>query len=109
MKDSVLVTGGAGFIGQNLVHRLVDRYPDMAIVVVDSLTYSANPASLAPLIDGGRVTFVKADITDGDYMEALLAENRVTHIAHLAAESHVDRSRIRTPFSGVTCRELMSS
>lgn len=88
----VLVTGGAGFIGQNLVHRLAHSRPEAPILVVDALTYAANPASLKPLIDTGRVTFAHADITNGALMSELLFEHSIDYIVHLAAESHVDRS-----------------
>lgn len=92
LDGTLMITGGAGFIGQNLVHRLVRSMPETPILVVDAMTYAANPASLAPLVDSGRIRFVEANIIDGEKMRALIAGERVTHIAHLAAESHVDRS-----------------
>jgi dTDP-glucose 4,6-dehydratase len=91
-SGTLMITGGAGFIGQNLVHRLAAAQPDLPILVVDALTYAANPSSLGPLLESGRIAFVEADIVDADRMRALVAEHDVTRIAHLAAESHVDRS-----------------
>lgn len=92
MNNAILITGGAGFIGQNLVHRLARRHRDLPIVVVDALTYAANPTSLEPLIESGRISFVHADIADTERMLTVLSDHRVNRIAHLAAESHVDRS-----------------
>jgi dTDP-glucose 4,6-dehydratase len=90
--QSVLITGGAGFIGQNLVHawrtaRAADR-----IVVVDAMTYAANVRSLEPLIADQSILFVKGDIGDAALMRRLFEEHQFMRVAHLAAESHVDRS-----------------
>jgi dTDP-glucose 4,6-dehydratase len=87
-----MVTGGAGFIGQNLVHRLVRSQPQSPIVVVDAMTYAANPASLAALVDARRILFIEADVADGAAMTSIIAEHQIGAIVHLAAESHVDRS-----------------
>jgi len=89
---SVLITGGAGFIGQNLVHRWSSSRPEDRVVVVDALTYAANTRSLEPLIADRRVLFVKGDIGDATLMRRLFDEHRFTRVLHLAAESHVDRS-----------------
>lgn len=94
-----LVTGGAGFIGSNLVHVLLSR-PDTRVVVIDSLTYAGNPDNLAGLSPstgarpelGGRFRFVEADICDGARMKSLYAEENPDVVFNLAAESHVDRS-----------------
>ena len=89
----ILVTGGAGFIGSNFVHRRLASTDD-SIVVVDKLTYAGNPANLADLADdpalGRRYRFVEADIADEPHMLALAAE--CDAIVNFAAESHVDRS-----------------
>jgi len=89
---SVLITGGAGFIGQNLVHQWSSSRPEDRVVVVDALTYAANIRSLEPLIADGRLHFVKSDIRDAALMRRLFDEHGFTRVLHLAAESHVDRS-----------------
>lgn len=89
---SVLITGGAGFIGQNLVHAWRAARPDDRLVVVDAMTYAANIRSLEPLIASRGIQFVKADICDAAMMQRLFEEHGFTRVAHLAAESHVDRS-----------------
>ncbi|WP_255347517.1 dTDP-glucose 4,6-dehydratase, partial [Synechococcus sp. GFB01] len=88
----LLITGGAGFIAGNLVHHWAAARPHDRIVVLDALTYAGNRATIAPLIDAGRISFVHGDIGDRPLVDALLAEHAITHVAHLAAESHVDRS-----------------
>ena len=90
-RASVLVTGGAGFIGQNLVHHLVAQ-TQMRIVVLDAMTYAANLTSLEPLIANGRIVFERGDITDLVQLQGLFARHGFGMVAHLAAESHVDRS-----------------
>jgi len=88
---NILVTGGAGFIGSNLVRQLILETEHM-VVNVDKLTYAGNLASLNGLQDHPRHRFVQQDIADTGCMRALLAEHQVDAVMHLAAESHVDRS-----------------
>jgi dTDP-glucose 4,6-dehydratase len=86
-----LVTGGAGFIGSNLVHHALAR-TDARIVVLDKLTYAGNLLSLADASRDPRFTFVRGDIADRPTVDRVLREHRPTAILNLAAESHVDRS-----------------
>jgi dTDP-glucose 4,6-dehydratase len=90
--QSVLITGGAGFIGQNLVHAWRAARPDDRLVVIDAMTYAANVRSLEPLISARSIRFVNGDIRDAALLQRLFEEHRFTRVAHLAAESHVDRS-----------------
>lgn len=90
--QNVLITGGAGFIGQNLVHQWSKVRPQDHMVVVDAMTYAANIRSLEPLIADRRIRFVKGDICDAALMQRLFDEHHFTRVLHLAAESHVDRS-----------------
>src|SRR6185295_10586214 len=89
---SVLITGGAGFIGQNLVHAWRAARPADQLVVLDALTYAANLRSLEPLIADRQIKFVTGSINDAELLRRLFEEHRFTRVAHLAAESHVDRS-----------------
>jgi dTDP-glucose 4,6-dehydratase len=88
----VLITGGAGFIAGNLTHHWVAAHPKDRVVVLDALTYAGNLATIQPLIDAGRIQFAQGDISDRPLVDQLLAEHGISHVAHLAAESHVDRS-----------------
>jgi dTDP-glucose 4,6-dehydratase len=87
-----LVTGGAGFIGSNLVHLLLEQRPGATVVVYDALTYAGNLDNLESVIDGARCHFVKGDIGDRELVAATLAKHRPSVVFNLAAESHVDRS-----------------
>ena len=90
--QSVLITGGAGFIGQNLVHAWRAARPADRLTVVDAMTYAANVRSLEPLIADRSIQFVKGDIGDAALMQRLFDERKFSRVAHLAAELHVDRS-----------------
>ena len=89
--ESVLVTGGAGFIGSNFVRHLLAR-TEARVVVLDRLTYAGNLATLADVRSSPRLTFVQGDIGDRTAVEALLREHRPDAVVNLAAETHVDRS-----------------
>ncbi|QAU45936.1 dTDP-glucose 4,6-dehydratase [Bradyrhizobium guangzhouense] len=88
----VLITGGAGFIGQNLVHAWRTARPEDGLVVLDAMTYAANIRSLEPLIASGSILFIKGDIRDAGMVRSLFDEHKFDRVLHLAAESHVDRS-----------------
>jgi len=89
---TLLVTGGAGFIGANFVHYWLDHYPADRLLVLDALTYAGNRASLAAAEGNPNFRFVHGNILDGDLVCALLREEGIKTIVHFAAESHVDRS-----------------
>ena len=90
--NNVLVTGGAGFIGANFVYYWTRRHPAHRVLVLDALTYAGNRSSIAPLIDSGRITFVRGDICDATLVSGLFEQYDIDTVVHFAAESHVDRS-----------------
>jgi dTDP-glucose 4,6-dehydratase len=93
MSDKkILITGGAGFIGANLVHHLLAHEPDAMLTIVDVLTYAGNLKYIESALANPRVKFVQADIADMAAMRQVFADAQPTQIYHLAAESHVDRS-----------------
>jgi len=90
--NTLLVTGGAGFIGSNFVLYWLETYPQDKVIVLDALTYAGNRANLASAEEDSRFTFVQGDICDTALVETLLKEHKVNTLVHFAAESHVDRS-----------------
>ncbi len=95
MKNNIIVTGGAGFIGSNFILETLDssnsNIPDL-VINLDCLTYAGNPENLASLKDNARYTFTKGSITDQTLVTSLFIEYQPRAIIHFAAESHVDRS-----------------
>lgn len=89
---NIIVTGGAGFIGGNFVHLMVNKYPEDHIICMDSLTYAGNMETLVPVMDKPNFTFAKVDIADRDAVYALFEEQKPDIVINFAAESHVDRS-----------------
>ncbi len=96
-KRTIVITGGAGFIGSHVVRLFVNKYPDYKIINLDKLTYAGNLANLTDIEDKPNYLFVKGDICDETLVNNLFTEQNVDGVIHLAAESHVDRS-IKDPF-----------
>ena len=92
MKKTILITGGAGFIGSHVVRLFVNKYPDYKIINLDKLTYAGNLENLTDVASSSNYEFVKGDITDSSFINDLFEKYKFEGIVHLAAESHVDRS-----------------
>lgn len=92
MFDSILITGGAGFIGSCLVRQFIAEEPLTQVINLDKLTYAGNLDSLAGVVDDPRHTFIHGDIADRELVANVIARTQPAAIIHLAAESHVDRS-----------------
>ena len=97
-RKSILITGGAGFIGSHVVRLFVNKYPNYRIINVDKLTYAGNLENLKDIEREKNYTFIKADICDYEKMYEIFQQYGITDVIHLAAESHVDRS-IKDPFT----------
>ncbi len=89
---TVLITGGAGFIGSHVVRRMVTRYPDTRVINLDKLTYAGNLENLRDVEKAENYRFVKGDVLDDGFLRGLFQEEIIDGVIHLAAESHVDRS-----------------
>ena len=98
MNRTIIITGGAGFIGSHVVRLFVNKYPEYRIINLDKLTYAGNLENLRDMEDKPNYRFVKMDICDFEGVLGLMREEHVDGIIHLAAESHVDRS-IKDPFT----------
>ena len=89
---TILVTGGAGFIGSNFIFHMMEKYPDDRIVCLDKLTYAGNLSTLASVMDRANFRFVRGDICDRETVNRLFEEEHPEIVVNFAAESHVDRS-----------------
>lgn len=89
---TIIVTGGARFIGSNFVYHMLGKYPEYRIVCIDCLTYAGNLSTLAPVMDNPQFRFCKTDITDREDIYRIFEEEHPDIVVNFAAESHVDRS-----------------
>jgi len=92
MAETMLVTGGCGFIGSCFVLQQMQQYPDIRLINLDKLTYAGNPDNVREVADDPRYTLVQGDVADRPAVEAVFAQYHPTLVVHFAAESHVDRS-----------------
>ena len=95
-KMTILITGGAGFIGSNFIYYILQKYPDYRVICLDKLTYAGNLSTLENALTKENFRFVQSDICDKTAVDKIFAEERPDFVINFAAESHVDRS-IRNP------------
>src|SRR5258708_10754202 len=105
MKRTIIITGGAGFIGSQVVRLFVNKYADYKIVNLDALTYAGNLENLKDVENASNYFFEKANILDADELGRIFSIHQPNGIIHLAAESHVDRS-IPSPLDFVYTNEI---
>ena len=89
---TMLVTGGAGFIGTNFIRHILTQYPDYRVINLDKLTYAGNLSNLQDLAENPRYDFITGDICDSNLVDALFSQGHIHFVVNFAAESHVDRS-----------------
>jgi dTDP-glucose 4,6-dehydratase len=92
MQKTLLITGGAGFIGSHVVRLFVNKYPEYRIINLDKLTYAGNLENLRDIENNSNYIFERGDITDAAFISSIFKKYPITGVIHLAAESHVDRS-----------------
>lgn len=101
----ILITGGAGFIGSHVIRRFVNKYESYQIFNLDALTYAGNLENLSDIENKPNYTFIKGNITDGNWINGLFKKHNFDGVIHLAAESHVDRS-IEDPMAFVNANVI---
>ena len=89
---TMLVTGGAGFIGSNFIHIILNEQPNIIVINVDSLTYAGNLENLSDIENQNNYIFIKADVCDRKTIDRIFDEYEIDYVVNFAAESHVDRS-----------------
>ena len=89
---TLLITGGAGFIGSNFIPYFLNKYPNYTLINLDKLTYAGNLDNLKEIETNRRYKFVKGDICDREFLKNLFEQHQIEGVIHFAAESHVDNS-----------------